>query len=471
MEQLRGAIGKEVGTKKAGTDMQDFRSLPNVMSKAQWETWAQLDWDGRLLVLCALAVKLGCRNPSEPTLKRWASLLMVACVDQSELATWNAYQKHGKTTQVSKEFKRILGRMKESLPANTQHPVILPQTFTELADGFPELVGFAYGEDVEVQSPPVDMAAVLELEGSFSCRRDGQTVAPRTVPTLSLHQPQGADNQHLIQAMNQFATGVMKSINQMQEMQCEMFRQMLDGGSGGNGGRGSQTRRLQDSPSNASPGSHSSLAALCDEQSPGLRPRRSSSFQSEASDATGQETEQADNKDGDQQRVASPEHAASPGHAASPEHAVASEEPEDVSERRSSPRTSLTLLGALDDREREKDASKASARAEKKAQKAARSIEEPRDSAAPMVKKRPAAASAVKAGVAKRICSSHDDGRKYLSKAEIAELGLPTGMIVFKLGSRDDKYYKFSADSPILRTRKEVDAELTSRAKRAKRPK
>ena len=40
MEQLRGAIGKEVGTKKARTDMQDFRSLPNVMSKAQWETWA-----------------------------------------------------------------------------------------------------------------------------------------------------------------------------------------------------------------------------------------------------------------------------------------------------------------------------------------------------------------------------------------------------------------------------------------------
>ena len=316
-------------------------------------------------------------------------------------------------------------------------------------------MGFAYGEDVEVQSPPVDMVAVLELEGSFSCRRDGQTVAPRTVPsTLSLHQPQGADNQHLIQAMNQFATGVMKSINQMQEMQCEMFRQMLDGGSGGNGGRGSQTRRLQDSPSNASPGSHSSLAALCDEQSPGLRPGRPSSFQSEASDATGQETEQADNKDGDQQRVASPEHAASPGHAASPEHAVASEEPEDVSERRSSPRTSLTLLGALEDRAREKDASKASARAEKKGQNAAHSIEEPRGSATPMVKKRPAAASAVKAGVAKRICSSHDDGRKYLSKAEIAELGLPTGMIVFKLGSRNDKYYKFSAGSPILRTRK-----------------
>ena len=174
---------------------QDSQSICSFLTQTQWDHLKLPDAElsTRIEFFLKSAIRLGCKNPSEPTIKRFVSICMVLHFDSKTLMTLTmdskkAMLKHAKTTHAR------LSRYVE--PA--VYLLKLPASPSALKIDHPKHYAEIYVDELPVQSQ-VSEAVVLSVDASYQCRggSNNTQLAMNSVPA-------NGDMQAMMQMMMQF---------------------------------------------------------------------------------------------------------------------------------------------------------------------------------------------------------------------------------------------------------------------------
>lgn len=156
-----------------GGEIQDFWEL---FQRPSATPTAKLD---RMI---RLAVDLGLRCPTEPTLKFMASMWMCACNDDAELARLSPEQKRVFLGFVRKAFHRA----RKTAPDPPVYLEGLPANPVEFCVAYPDVYRAVYGDTSKPELVGSDvLSRVAALDRTYGCRSHGASVgvAPAAPPT------------------------------------------------------------------------------------------------------------------------------------------------------------------------------------------------------------------------------------------------------------------------------------------------
>ena len=181
--QLLEAIASRTSTTpsvsaNARTGMQAWESLFNYYTMQQWHCLSDLRIadSSKLDIVLDIAVGLGLRWPSEPTVQLMTTLWRLACdgPDQVKLLPWDI--KLGYVRQVKAVWKRKIA----NIPPPDHYFDVLPATSDAFKQDFPGAFAALYGSSEPVACP-VPEAYLRELQDTFPMRSTKK--APPSAPT------------------------------------------------------------------------------------------------------------------------------------------------------------------------------------------------------------------------------------------------------------------------------------------------
>ena len=176
---------------------QDFQSICSFLTQSQWDhlKLPDVELSTRVEFFLKSAIHLGCKNLSEPTIKRFVSTCMVLHFDSKTLMTLTmdskkAMLKHAKTTHAR------LSRWVEP----SVYLLKLPASPSALKIDHPKHYAEIYVDELPVQSQ-ISEALVLSVDASYQCRGGSNNTQ------LAINQqsvPANGDMQTMMQMMMQF---------------------------------------------------------------------------------------------------------------------------------------------------------------------------------------------------------------------------------------------------------------------------
>ncbi len=130
----------------------------------------------KLDLLLQLAVRLGLRTPSEPTLKFMTSWWLVASESTRELGRLTAAQKHTYLLHVKGQFHALA----KLLPDPLEHLAQLPSDPLTLLRDHGAMFHNVFAEKATPVAPRIQLGDVLEFNHSYGCRGGGRHTVPAT---------------------------------------------------------------------------------------------------------------------------------------------------------------------------------------------------------------------------------------------------------------------------------------------------
>jgi hypothetical protein len=144
----------------------------------------------KLDLLLQLAVRLGLRIPSEPTLKFITSWWLVASEDTRELGRLTAGQKHTYLLHVKGQFHALA----KLLPDPLEHLAQLPSDPLALLRDHGDMFRNVFAEKATPVTPRIQLRDVLDFDHTYGCRGGGRHTVPATAQ-LTLGMPDTAVQQ------------------------------------------------------------------------------------------------------------------------------------------------------------------------------------------------------------------------------------------------------------------------------------
>lgn len=169
-------------------------------------------------VLFTRAAKLGLRAPSESTAKWLTSLLLLLCEPKDALQAMASPLKHDVMKSLKSAFKAYIRKLPNPIEFITR----LPPTPALLKQSHPAVYESAYCHGEAPVASKVDYKEVSFVDMSFRCREGGM---PTQLQPRSLSFSSSSTDQ-----LTRFASGVMESMMQMQQQQHHMMS-FITGGS------------------------------------------------------------------------------------------------------------------------------------------------------------------------------------------------------------------------------------------------
>jgi len=212
---------------------QDFLAFISYLSEHHWDrildpSTSQGEKED---ILFSLLRSLGLRLPTEPTLKLVSSFLMVVGESWEECSNRTVPYRKAHLSSIKAHW-RPASRLCEP-PAYWFKK--LPPSPTEYSKTCPTMFKAIYGSAFPV-APKIDVVRLHMIDNSYKCRGFDSPcpVAPSSSPTVpnitnSLMPPQ------TMSMMEQFATCVMRGMQDMQSQQARMCEMLFNHGSGGGG--------------------------------------------------------------------------------------------------------------------------------------------------------------------------------------------------------------------------------------------
>ena len=164
----------------------------------------------KVQLLISRAGKLGCRCPTEPSLKMWASLAIATGGDHASMTPAQKGEMH---RFLRTEFKRAVRYLPDP-PAYLEKLPTVPQDLQRLC---PQL----YREAYESTGPPVacmvDSTLLISVNSSFRCRGADRAAQPTNAPApLTVASPGG-------DALSQIASMMLSMQHQNQQLLQAVF--------------------------------------------------------------------------------------------------------------------------------------------------------------------------------------------------------------------------------------------------------
>jgi hypothetical protein len=228
--------------------MQNFEALPEYFVDSEWVLLldSSKSMTAKSDVIISRAVALGCRCPTEPTMKSFTSLLLVVCEPADQLLTMSFAQKGDIMKHMRVGFKRWARRATKPV-AYIDH---LPSVPMHLKQNHLSLFEAAYAGGLDLVPCRIDMKVVCSVDVSFQCRGGASHT-----PNLQLSGIGGPQMGQL----ERFASGMMDGMCRMQATQQTMFEFMMRSQtSGSHSNLGSLPALSQLS----APASHPALSAM-----------------------------------------------------------------------------------------------------------------------------------------------------------------------------------------------------------------
>lgn len=202
--------------------MQDFTALHEYFTAAEWAVFGKRCSMTLVLELVrSRATALGCRAPSEPTLKWVTSIVLVLSTDQEQLLSMPGALKHDVMKTVRKDFKQSTRRLDRPVDVIEA----LPRTPAGLLQSSPASFRAAFPNDGPIPCP-IDVARIMSVDASFRCRGTGGAEAQIPIQVDCRAQP-SFDGR----AMERVATSVMQGLSQISATQ-QLLIQHMGGRSG-----------------------------------------------------------------------------------------------------------------------------------------------------------------------------------------------------------------------------------------------
>ena len=141
--------------------MQDFTNLHEYFTEEEWIRLGNesLGMSVKMDTILGRVISLGCRCPSEPTVKRMTSLMLAVAEPREKLGAMSSEQKLVSMRHLKNELKR---RVRNAL-APSSYVVTLPGNPADLKAVHPQLFMDAFGEQMPVPSR-VDIQTVISMD-------------------------------------------------------------------------------------------------------------------------------------------------------------------------------------------------------------------------------------------------------------------------------------------------------------------
>jgi hypothetical protein len=205
--------------------MQDWQCIHEYFLESEWDHMlgVHATLSSRIEVLLNRAIKLGCRCPSEHTLKHMTSFLLVLSEPADRLGLVNASQKSDLMQHIKGEFKKWARRADEPV----EYMLQLPACVNTLRQLHPMVINIAYSSGQSPIPCRIDIKLVHSVNFSFKCR-GGNAASSQGVPVLQLGGQLGGQG---LGQLERFASCMMEGMSRMQATQTRLMDCFLGQGS------------------------------------------------------------------------------------------------------------------------------------------------------------------------------------------------------------------------------------------------
>jgi len=194
---------------------QDFGNLLDFFVNSEWQVLsnAAINQNTKVSILVSRAIALGCRCPTEPCYKTWASLAMALSGSEEGALQMGALDKHNLMKTIKSEFKK----MKRRAPSDVRYLHKLPPSPSGLPS---DLLMTAYSTEKPIPCPIPTLAAdVARHDLSFACRGVPQSCLS-VIPTSRLQSGGG---------VSEVASFLMQGMQQMVQQQQIVMQTIMHG--------------------------------------------------------------------------------------------------------------------------------------------------------------------------------------------------------------------------------------------------
>ncbi len=182
-------VGHRLGLRRRAS--QSFEAMFQYGTEGFWQDLlAPSVTSVKLDLLLQLAVRLGLRTPSEPTLKFVTSWWLVASESTRELGRLTAAQKHNYLLHVKNQFHALA----KLLPDPLEHLAQLPSDPLTLLRDHGDMFRNVFAAKATPVTPRIQLRDVLDFDHTYGCRGGGRHTAPATAQ-LALGMPDTAVQQ------------------------------------------------------------------------------------------------------------------------------------------------------------------------------------------------------------------------------------------------------------------------------------
>eukprot|EP00929_Paragymnodinium_shiwhaense_P062665 TRINITY_DN31298_c0_g1_i1.p1 TRINITY_DN31298_c0_g1~~TRINITY_DN31298_c0_g1_i1.p1 ORF type:complete len:574 (-),score=161.36 TRINITY_DN31298_c0_g1_i1:94-1815(-) len=229
MQAIASSSAPAAATKKRRSQMQNMMSATSYFTEAEWAALkaAAAAVDKQAIVVNRLLM-LGGRCPTEPSLKKLSSLLLLCSGRDPHALTMS------EKVSVMEGLKLELKRRVRGADPPEVYLETLPPSPAELKERHPALYQKAYSA-AEPVSCQVDEAQLSLMDSSFRCRNGAASASLQ----LAM-QPVQTQSFMGSSVMERFASGMMQQMHSMAECQQAMMRFMSGGFQHGMPSRGLQ---------------------------------------------------------------------------------------------------------------------------------------------------------------------------------------------------------------------------------------
>lgn len=238
-DAVKSAFEKAVRSPRR--ELQNFMAIHDYLLKEEWDALlsSSATQASRTDLLLNRVIRCGGRCLSEHTIKHLTSMLLVLSHPAERLALMPSCQKTDLNLFVKGEFKR---KLRLDVPEPAHYFVTLPVSFESFR--VTAQVGEAYFPgQVPVTCPADVLAVVAQIETSFRCRSVGSGAFPLVGSPLQLGNISAAGGQ-----LERFAGFLVQGMSQMQASQARLIDALQH-----TNGRGVSPQPLEDLASSSQP--------------------------------------------------------------------------------------------------------------------------------------------------------------------------------------------------------------------------
>ena len=188
-------------------------------------TGSQVSPSAELSAILQLSIQLGCRCPTEHTVKWFCSLWQVTCNSPCQLANQDHSTKYVMLQHVKATF--------DGLRKNSADPHSwidkLPDNPTDFVRKYPVLFNAPYSVDMPPIACPIDITGLLSYDNSYGCR-GGAKIVPMAAPSAPSAQSPTSMSGGPTGMLEQLASTLAANMQQMSNAQNRMFDTFMAGG-------------------------------------------------------------------------------------------------------------------------------------------------------------------------------------------------------------------------------------------------
>ena len=164
LQKLSDGASRKVSRRQ----QQDFRSIAAFFTDAQWDALQDpgLDLNGRADCMCNFAANMQCINPTEPTYKWWASMVIVLHFETKTIHTLSYGSKHALFQHIKTTHKRLV---KKQVVDSCSYLTALPISPEELQKEQPAMF-IKWFSQTRAGRNRLDERLTMQVDNSFTCR-------------------------------------------------------------------------------------------------------------------------------------------------------------------------------------------------------------------------------------------------------------------------------------------------------------